>query len=82
MEGLKTYFIKHMKVLGALDNLDGIINHTYNPSFVLNVLFHSSPVELWYDNIYYASLSLRKLVHYLIDLINLKKLEWEIDTSL
>lgn len=32
-----------MKVLGALDSPKGMTNHSYNPSFVLKVFFHSSP---------------------------------------
>jgi len=40
-----------MKVLGALDSSKGIINHSYNPSFVFNAVFHSFPGRIliwWY----------------------------------
>ena len=40
-----------MKVLGALDSPNGITNHSYNPSLVLNAVFYSSTGRIliwWY----------------------------------
>jgi len=42
-EPRKISFITRMNVLGALDNPNSIINHSYNSSCVLNAVFHSSP---------------------------------------
>ena len=44
MKALKTWFINLMKVLGALVKPNGITNHSYSPNFVLNAVFHPSPV--------------------------------------
>ena len=40
------FVIRRMKVLGALDNPNGITSHSYNPSFVLKAVFHSSPSQI------------------------------------
>lgn len=39
-----------MKVLGALDRPNSLINHSYSPSFVLKVVFHSSTskIRIWW----------------------------------
>ena len=44
MKTLKTSFIRRMKVEGALERPKGITSHSYNPSFILQAVFHSSPV--------------------------------------
>ena len=46
----KTWFISHIKVLGALDSPKGITIHSYRPSRVLNAVFHSSPgrTRIWW----------------------------------
>lgn len=36
--------ITFIKVLGALDNPNCMTNHSFNPSFVLNIVFH---LEFW-----------------------------------
>ena len=36
-----------MKVLGALDNPNGITIHSYSPSLVVKAIFHSSPSQIW-----------------------------------
>ena len=42
MKGCRTWFITLMKVLGALDKPKGMTNNSNKPSYVLNVVFHSS----------------------------------------
>jgi len=39
-----------MKVLGAWDSLKGMTIHLYNPSRVMNVVFHSTPslMGIWW----------------------------------
>lgn len=41
-KGLKTWFIKPIMLFGAFGNLNGNIGHSYNPSIVLNAVFHPS----------------------------------------
>jgi hypothetical protein len=41
--GFNIWVIILIKVLDALVNLKGITSHSYNPSFILKVVFHSSP---------------------------------------
>ena len=36
-----------MKVIGALDSMNGITIHSYSPSLVLKAVFHSSPSRIW-----------------------------------
>jgi hypothetical protein len=43
MKGLKTSFIKRIKVQGALAKPNGITNHSYKPNFILKAVFYSSP---------------------------------------
>ena len=38
----KIWVMTLMNVLGAFDNLKGMTNHSYNPSLILKVIFHSS----------------------------------------
>ena len=49
MKAHKTWFINHMKVLGALINPNGITNYSYKPYFISKVVFHSSPsfILIW-----------------------------------
>ena len=42
-----TWFISLIDVLGALVKPKGITNHSYRPSLVLKVVFHSSPSKMW-----------------------------------
>ena len=50
VNGLSTWFINRMKVLGVLDSPNGITNHLYKPSFVLKVVSHSSLglIRIWW----------------------------------
>ena len=48
MQGLTMWFINLMNILGAFDNPNGITIYSYNPSLVLNVVFHSSLGRRWY----------------------------------
>ena len=43
MEGLRTSFMRCMKVLGVLDKPKGVIGHSYNLYLLLKAIFHSSP---------------------------------------
>jgi hypothetical protein len=43
MKSFNTSFINLINLLGAFVNPNGMTNHSNNPSFILNVVFHSSP---------------------------------------
>jgi hypothetical protein len=43
MKGLKTSFIKHINMLGALVKPNDISNHSYKSNFILNVVFPFIP---------------------------------------
>jgi hypothetical protein len=43
MKYFTTSFINLINLLSAFVNPNGMTNHSNNPSFVLNVVFHSSP---------------------------------------
>jgi hypothetical protein len=43
MKSFSTSFINLINLLGAFVNPNGMTSHSYKPSFVLNVVFHSSP---------------------------------------
>lgn len=48
---VKICFTKHMKVQGALVCTNGIANHSYELSFILKAILHSSPLRIliwWY----------------------------------
>jgi len=49
MNAHNTWFIKRINVLGAFVSPNDITNHSYNPCFILNVVFHSSPsfILIW-----------------------------------
>ena len=51
IKGHNTCVITLIKVLGALDKANDIIIHSYSPSFVLNVVFYSSPerIRIWWQ---------------------------------
>ena len=57
MKSLKTSFINIIKVISALDNPNGMANHSYNPSFVLKDIFHSSPslILVWWYPLFKSS---------------------------
>ena len=48
--GFNTLFISLINVLGALVSQNGIISHSYIPSFILKVVFQSSPslILIWW----------------------------------
>ena len=50
MKSFRTSFINLMKVLGAFVKLNGMTSHSYSPSFILNVVFYSSPslIQIWW----------------------------------
>jgi hypothetical protein len=47
IKGQKTSFMTRMKVAGALHSPNDITSHSYNPCFVLKVVFQASPSAIW-----------------------------------
>jgi len=66
MNDLNTWCMNHMNMLGALDSTNGMIIHSYNPWWVLNVVFHSSPrlLMIWWYSL------LRLILENILDLAN------------
>jgi len=51
INGINTYVITLIKVLGVFERPKGMTSNSYKPSLVLNVVFHSSPKQIiiwWY----------------------------------